>query len=43
LGIINIFMGIINKARGTQIPQSPGFPGLKKRAERVRIFMWGSK
>jgi len=22
---------------GTQIPQSPGFPGLKKKVERVKI------
>jgi len=27
----------------TQIPQSPGFPGLKKDAERVKIFIRGTK
>jgi len=27
----------------TQIPQSPGFPGLKKKAEGIRIIIGGVK
>jgi len=30
------------EATGRKIPQSPGFPGLKKDAERVRILIKGN-